>query len=201
MGMNMSSFIVKSAIVIASATLALHLASCTPKPRTILVIDSIDALDPDGNPVGELYSDVCAGTSLGCTVTNDNALVVMTARVENAFRDFGKFGDFIIDRYRVTYIRADGRNVPGVDVPYAFDAASSFRVPGNITVSHQIMVVRPQAKLEPPLSELAYGGGAVVLSVLAQIDFYGADIEGRAVEVRGSLDITFADYVEELPEG
>jgi hypothetical protein len=121
----------------------------------------------------------------------------MTARVEDGFRDFGKFGDFIIDRYRVTYIRADGRSVQGVDVPYAFDATTRFRVPGNLTVSHQIMVVRPQAKLEPPLSELAFGGGAVALSVLAQIDFYGTDLEGRAVAVRGTLNITFADYADE----
>ena len=31
--------------------------------------------------------------------------------------------DITIDRYRVEYTRADGRNTPGVDVPYAFDGA------------------------------------------------------------------------------
>ena len=30
-----------------------------------------------------------------------------------------------ITRYRVTYRRADGRNVPGIDVPYAFDGAAT----------------------------------------------------------------------------
>ncbi len=28
-----------------------------------------------------------------------------------------------VDRYHVTFIRSDGRNKPGVDVPYPFDGA------------------------------------------------------------------------------
>ena len=34
-----------------------------------------------------------------------------------------------IDRYRVSYRRADGRNMQGVDVPYTFDSAVTFTVP------------------------------------------------------------------------
>src|SRR5262245_30341838 len=33
--------------------------------------------------------------------------------------------DVTINRYRVEYVRADGRNVPGVDVPYSFDGAAT----------------------------------------------------------------------------
>ena len=37
-----------------------------------------------------------------------------------------------VNRYRVTYRRSDGRNTPGVDVPYAFDGAVTFTVePGR----------------------------------------------------------------------
>lgn len=193
----MYSFKGKKSTLFTSAVLALHLASCTPDPRAIILIDSIDAIGPDGEPVGELYSDVCAGPPPGCVAVNDNALVTMSARVEDPFKHVAKFGDITIERYRVTYIRSDGRNVPGVEVPFGFDAAANFRVPVDSTVTHQIMVVRPQAKLEPPLRNLAFNGGAIAISVTAQIDFFGTDTQGRQHAVQGALDITFADFANE----
>ena len=33
-----------------------------------------------------------------------------------------------VTRYRVTFIRSDGRNTPGVDVPYAFDGGMTLTV-------------------------------------------------------------------------
>ena len=40
--------------------------------------------------------------------------------------------DFItLDRYRVRFIRTDGRNTPGVDVPYGFDGAMTITVSGG----------------------------------------------------------------------
>jgi hypothetical protein len=174
------------------------LVGCTPKPETIIVIESINAIGPEGDLVGDLFSDVCRGSPPGCVVTNDNALVRMTARAEDPFTDISRFGDIIIERYRVTYVRADGRNTPGVDVPHAFDGALNLRVPVDAPASQQFMVVRPQAKLEPPLSNLAGGGGLIVLSVIAQIDFYGRQlVSDRAVAARGFLNITFADFANE----
>ncbi len=179
-------------------TVLVVLAGCTPKPETIVVIESINAIDPEGKPVGDLFSDVCKGPPPACVATNDNALVTMTARAEDPFTDISRFGDIIIERYRVTYVRADGRNTPGVEVPYAFDGAMTLRVPVDAPASQQFMVVRPQAKLEPPLSNLAGGGGAIVLSVIAQIDFYGRQlVTDRAVAARGFLNITFADFANE----
>lgn len=174
------------------------LVGCTPKPETVIVIESITAIDTDGEPIGDLFSDVCRGSSGSCVVTNDNALVRMTARAEDPFTDISRFGDIIIERYRVTYVRADGRNTPGVEVPHAFDGALNFRVPVGAPASQQFMVVRPQAKLEPPLRNLAGGGGVIVLSVIAQIDFYGRQlVTDRAVTARGFLNITFADFANE----
>ena len=57
------------------------------------------------------------------------------------------------------------------------------------------MVVRPQAKVEAPLRNLAGGGGLIVVSVIAQIDFYGRQVvTDQSVTARGFLNITFADY-------
>ena len=69
--------------------------------------------------------------------------------------------DVVFERYRVTYIRADGRNTPGVDVPFPWDGVANFRVPvdGN-AVTRGFMIVRHQAKLEAPLAQLAGLGGA-----------------------------------------
>ena len=173
----------------------LTLAGCTPEPKTILVIDSINAVDSEGEPAGDVFSDVCQGSLSSCVVTNDNALVTMSAQAENSYTDISRFGDIVVDRYRVTYVRADGRNTPGSDVPYGFDGAINFRVPVETPASKLFMVVRQQAKLEPPLNDLAGGGGAIIVSVIAQIDFYGRQlVTDRAVSARASLNVTFADF-------
>ena len=83
-------------------------------------------------------------------------------------------------------------------MPYPFDGAANFRVSfdGGET-ARVFMVVRPQAKLESPLKEMQFGGGAQVLSVLARVDFFGADIAGRQIQVTGTLNITFADFADD----
>jgi hypothetical protein len=43
------------------ALTAIVSAVCTPKFETVLVVKSISAVDTDGEPVGELFSDVCEG--------------------------------------------------------------------------------------------------------------------------------------------
>jgi hypothetical protein len=98
-----------------------------------------------------------------------------------------------INRYRVEFVRADGRNVPGVDVPYPFDGAVTLTVTGPGVVS-LATVVRHQAKLEAPLAALAGGGGAVAISAIAQVTFYGADQAGHEVSVTGQISVNFADW-------
>ena len=55
-----------------------------------------------------------------------------------------------LDRYHVRYIRSDGRNVEGVDVPYAFDNGITATVTTEDTTVG-FMIVRNQAKMEAPL--------------------------------------------------
>ena len=176
--------------------IALVLPGCTPKPETVLAVTSISAVDADGDPVGDLFSDVCNGSSYQCAVTNDNALATLSARAENPYTDISHFGDIVVERYRVTYVRADGRNTPGTDVPYPFDGVVNFNVPvDGPPASQPFMVVRQQAKLEPPLRTLAGGGGGVVVSMIAQIDFYGHQVVGgQSVAARGYLNVTFGDF-------
>jgi hypothetical protein len=95
-----------------------------------------------------------------------------------------------VNRYRVRYIRADGRNAPGVDVPYGFDGAFTVTVSDSISASFTL--VRSQAKLEPPLQTLR--NNLLVLSMIAEVTFYGHDQTGREVSATGNIGIHFANH-------
>ena len=97
-----------------------------------------------------------------------------------------------ITRYRVVYRRADGRNTPGVDVPYPFDGAITATITHS-TSSVNFTLVRVQAKMEAPLSALAVGG-AIAISTIADVTFYGDDLAGNAFEATGSISINFANW-------
>ena len=98
-----------------------------------------------------------------------------------------------VTRYRVTFIRSDGRNVQGVDVPYAFDGAMTVTVTDTAAVGN-FNLVRIQSKQEAPLQALVNGGGAGAISTIAEITFFGQDQAGRAVSVTGRIGVNFADW-------
>ena len=94
--------------------------------------------------------------------------------------------------YRVVYRRTDGRNRAGVDVPYPFEGGMTMT---TIDISSaEFTLVRAQAKLESPLIELRFGGGAVTISVIAELTFFGHDQTGAAITAEGTIGINFADY-------
>jgi len=99
-----------------------------------------------------------------------------------------------IDRYHVDYVRSDGRNTQGVDVPYAFDGGATATVHSGTTTTLNFVLVRAQAKSEAPLMALRNNGGAQVISTLAHVTFYGHDQAGNSVSVTGTISINFADW-------
>jgi hypothetical protein len=97
-------------------------------------------------------------------------------------------------RYHVNYRRSDGRNTPGVDVPYPFDGGMTLAlVGGNVSIG-QMTMVRAQAKQEAPLKALVGSGGAISIATIGELTFYGADQAGRSVVAEGFINITFADW-------
>jgi hypothetical protein len=110
----------------------------------------------------------------------------------------------IVERYEVTYRRSDGRGVQGQDVPYSIsgNVTLAFDVKSSGTDALAIEVVRAQAKLEPPLRNLrgatsAGGfGGALVVTMFADIVVHGRTVSGQPVSGQGSLQIDFADYAD-----
>jgi hypothetical protein len=100
-----------------------------------------------------------------------------------------------VDRYHVTFIRSDGRNAQGVDVPYAFDGAATGTIGGEITTLH-FSLVRAQSKAEAPLLALRGLGGGLLISTIAEVTFYGRDQAGNAVSVVGRISVNFADWAD-----
>lgn len=102
--------------------------------------------------------------------------------------------DVTFTRYRVEYRRADGRNTPGVDVPYPFDSAATFTVPSDGTVTAGFVLVRHTAKLEAPLAALA--NSPVIISTIAEITFWGRDQAGNDVSATGSIGVFFGNFAD-----
>ena len=97
-----------------------------------------------------------------------------------------------ITQYHVEYVRSDGRNTQGVDVPFAFDGGVTSTISGTGTVGFTL--VRVQAKQEAPLKALANDGGANTITTVARVTFYGHDQNGREVSVTGNIEVSFSDW-------
>ena len=102
-----------------------------------------------------------------------------------------------LTRYRVTYRRADGRNTPGVDVPFGFDGALSTTIPPEGSADVVFDLVRHSSKSEPPLANLAGGGGLRFINAIAEVTFFGRDQNGNETMATGFIDVIFGDFGDE----
>jgi hypothetical protein len=100
-----------------------------------------------------------------------------------------------LKRYHVEYVRTDGRNTPGVDVPYPFDGSITGTVPANATLIISFELVRHDAKLESPLVQLI--SNLAVINTIANVTFYGQDQVGNAVNVTGAVSVDFANFADQ----
>lgn len=100
-----------------------------------------------------------------------------------------------VERYHVNFVRSDGRNTQGVDVPFAFDGAATGTITDKPTTIGFVLV-RAQSKLEAPLRALVGAGGALLISTIAEVTFYGHDQAGNAVSVTGKISVNFADWAD-----
>jgi hypothetical protein len=176
----------------------------------LVVIDSMEAAsgaDP-GTMGGFLLSDV--QTLVEQQVDGE------TVRVPTIFNDVGQatmriipkdagngavnlapspWNNVTINRYHIAFLRADGRNTPGVDVPFPVDGAVTATLGSTATVV-PFEMVRHQQKLEQPLRSLANFGGRLFISTIAEITFYGADQAGNSLQIKGTISVSFSDYAD-----
>ena len=162
-----------------------------------LVISSLEAASgaEAGEFGGDLESDVLTLIEGNPTIFADAGQVTFAL----ALKDPGPSGSplspspanaITVDRYRVRFIRADGRNTEGVDVPYGFDGAFTVTVFDSVTAGFTL--VRAQAKAEAPLAALA--SSPLIISTIAEITFYGHDQTGREVLTTGRIGVHFANW-------
>ena len=199
----------------AAAALALILAigasvSCGQinsegRSPSYLIIDSLTAssgASPElfGNA---LESDVV--TNVKVTINGQDTYVatvyedVGKVLLKMALKDVGASSSptstntITVTRYHVDFKRSDGRNTQGVDVPYSFDGGATGTFDAN-GASLSFILVRGQAKLEAPLKALRNNAGAIIISTIAEITFYGTDQNGNTVSVMGTISVNFADW-------
>lgn len=182
---------------------ALSLGACasdltrTGSSPAFVIVDSLVAAsgaEPDvfGSP---LHSDVQTFGS----IFNDLARVTMRLGLKNPGTVVNPtapstLNTITLNRYHVRYVRSDGRNTQGVDVPYAFDGAVTVTIPSNGTVTFGFDIVRHQAKAEPPLRNMVGLGGALLVSTIAEVTFFGRDQVGNEVTATASISVSFGDF-------
>ena len=200
--------------LVVSSIVTFTLISCGELVRTgsspaFLVIDVLEAAsgaEPDdfrgvlNSDVETMVSEVADGEASDApAVFSDIGRVTLRLGLKNPGVSAtpltpSSLNEITVSRYRVTFRRADGRNTPGVDVPHPFDGGVTFTVRSDATAMATFAVVRHQAKLEPPLSRLRRGGGANVISAIAEVTFYGRDQSGNVAAVTGLLSVNFGDF-------
>lgn len=173
-----------------------------------LVIDRLEAArggPSEGEFVGTLLSDVitdittppCSEAAPCPTAFNDSGRV--TLRIVP--KDLGTpttptvvstNNEVTITQYRVRYRRADGRNTPGVDVPYGFDGAVTGTVAAASSLGLTFELVRHVAKFESPLVQLKTD--PTIIATIADVSFFGVDRVGNDVSVAGAILIEFGNF-------
>jgi len=160
-----------------------------------LIVDSLVVKDNQAT----LLSDVLTKGSIS------NDLATVTLRM--SLKDIGATAtvtqpslnnEVTINRYRVVYRRADGRNTPGVDVPYGFDGAATGTIAVGGTLKIVFELVRHIAKEESPLIQLRFTNGNTppAISTITDVTFYGRDQVGNELNVTGSMMINFGDFAD-----
>jgi len=144
-----------------------------------------------------LQSDVLKGGG----IQSDNATLAIAVRYKNTNYDTIMYTNaVIVERYEIKYRRSDGRGVEGQDVPFSISGVvtSAYDVKLSGTDPLVIEVVRAQAKMEPPLRNLigGNGGGAMVVTMFADITLHGRTVSGQVVTATSSLQIDFADWAD-----
>jgi hypothetical protein len=171
----------------------------------VLVMESLQGAPSGGHGAGTftstLLSDVqvlltspapCTPQAPCPTVYNDNGQVTLSLAPKNLNIAPTSNNQVTITRYHVDFMRADGHNTPGVDVPFGFDGAATGTVPATGSVTIAFELVRHTSKEEPPLAQMV--NNPAIIYTIARVTFYGQDLVGNAISVTGSMSVNFGDF-------
>ena len=201
--------------LLAVAALVLLSVSCasdltrTGRSAAYLVIDRLEAAS------GAKSAEFGAFLNSDVVTMVDSTVNGATTKVATIFSDVGRVtlrlglknpgstelpsapspvNEVSISRYHVAFRRSDGRNTPGVDIPYGFDGAATATITGKDSITFGFELIHHSMKEEPPLKNLRGAGGAIEILTIAEITFYGRDQAGNEVSVMGTMSVNFADF-------
>ena len=198
------------AAALVAATISCGNVVRSGRAPVVLVVDSVLAIrgsaQASGTATSFLSSDVFTLVTTGGTCTTAAPCPTVfsdagRATLHIVLKDIGLPGttpspstnnEVTVTRVHISYRRTDGRNQEGVDVPYGFDTGSTITVTSTTGVAIDFPLVRIQAKQEAPLMALRSNGQ--VISVIADVTFYGSDLVGNAMTATGSIAIDFANF-------
>ena len=186
--------------LLMAALLAALSSSCGEAVRqgtasSYLIVENFLAASNDGEPSTTLLSDVITVVDDVPSILNDVATITFRLGMKDpALATSPTQANWItVNRYRVRFTRADGRNTPGVDVPFGFDGAMTLVVSGD-GASGSFELVRHTAKIEAPLQALATSD--VIIQTIADVTFYGHDQTGREVSVTAKMLVNFGNFAD-----
>lgn len=158
-----------------------------------LVIDTFQASRGEETTLSSsLSSDVITVVDDVPTIFPDRGVVNMRLVMKDVLAAPSPVNSVTITRYQVVYRRSDGRNTPGVDVPYPFSSGLTVTVPSNGAATASFELVRVVAKQEAPLRPLL--NSALVISTIAEVTFFGRDQAGNELSVVGTIGVHFGNY-------
>jgi hypothetical protein len=162
----------------------------------MLVVERLEAAsgaDDSAEFAGTLQSDVVTVVDGNNTIFSDSGRVSLRLIMKDIATAPSSINAVTVNRYRVVFRRADGRNTPGVDVPFPFDSAMTVTVLPGTTTTQAFELVRHVAKEEAPLRALRVNT-SVTISTIADVTFFGRDQAGNAVSTSGSIGVIFGDF-------
>jgi hypothetical protein len=184
----------------AVALCAVSLTSCADLARTgsgpsFLIMESMQA-SSGGAAVGATTPSLESDVSVDGTAYRDIGEAIIRVELKNQVSATAPtaINSVTLNRYRVRYMRTDGQNREGIDVPLGFEGAATQTINVGSSGVVQFDLVRAQAKLEVPLRTLVRGGGLIIISTIAEVTFYGRDQAGNDVSISGRIDVRFADF-------
>jgi hypothetical protein len=200
---NFNRFVIVAAIAASAASCGDALRQS--RSPVLLVINTLSGAPGggrgSGTPSATLLSDVqvllttpapCTPATPCPTIFNDFGQATLSLAPKDVLVAPTSNNSVTISRYTVVYRRNDGRNTPGVDVPYPIDGAITVTLSGATPAPVTFELVRHVAKGETPLVQLVSNPN--VIQTIAEVTFYGRDLVGNDISVKGSMVIEFGNF-------
>jgi hypothetical protein len=187
---------------------ALALVSCVAKENdstsgSFLAIASLTGNDLEGTAGSTtVFSDV----SIDNSIVNDNGVASIStltySPIENPLTNpITFYMNVIVDQIDVEFMRTDGQNVEGVDVPFRFTQQLNMLIPVDEMIDIPFVLISHVAKLEAPLLALReVPSREFILKLVAKVTVHGKDLGGhRVAPVSGLMTVWCANFADAVP--